>query len=161
MKGMNANDVYCAASPYEPQINVMSALAPQHLHHNLGHPSSSIFSYLLRHLGYSALSKVSLHCDSCSVNKSHKLSFGQNSFHCTKPLQLLYSDVWGPTQESVDGFRFYVIFVDFYTKYTWLFPMKKKSEVALIFPIFKNLVEKYFNYDIVSVFTDNVGNISN
>ncbi|KAJ9542092.1 hypothetical protein OSB04_028598 [Centaurea solstitialis] len=83
------------------------------------------------------------HCDSCSVNKSHKLPFGSTSFTATKPLQLVYTDVWGPTQKSIDGFSYYTIFVDFYSKYVWFYPIKKKSDVVQLFPTFKRLVETY------------------
>lgn len=39
----------------------------------------------------------------------------------------------------------------------WLYPFKRKSDVSTIFPQFKRLVEKYFGYSIVSVFSDNGG----
>lgn len=50
-----------------------------------------------------------------------------------------------------------MIFVDFYSKYIWLYPIRYKSDVAKLFPQFKVLVEKFFNYPIVSFFTDNGG----
>ncbi|KAL4560332.1 hypothetical protein LXL04_032482 [Taraxacum kok-saghyz] len=46
---------------------------------------------------------------------------------------------------------------DYYTKYIWLYPMKRKSDVALIFPTFKSLVEKFFQHQIISLFSDNGG----
>lgn len=85
------------------------------------------------------------------------MSFGANSFTASKPLELLYSDVWGPIEKSIDGFSYYVIFVDFYTKYIWLYPMKHKSDIKILFPQFKKLVEKYFKTPLISIFTDNGG----
>lgn len=58
---------------------------------------------------------------------------------------LLYTDVWGPLRvTSVDGFHFYVTFVDHVTKYCWFYPMKQKSILYAIFSTFKELVENFF-----------------
>ncbi|KAL4590424.1 hypothetical protein LXL04_003353 [Taraxacum kok-saghyz] len=151
MRGENINDVYYANRVLLPQLNNDTKVSPLDFHHTLRHPSA--------HLGlnFKSMSKLNFHCPSCSVNKSHKLPFGQNSFTADKPLQLIYSDVWGPVQKSIDGFAYYVVFVDYYSKYIWLYPIKFKSDVSKIFPQFKLLVEKYFNTSIISMFTDNGG----
>lgn len=85
------------------------------------------------------------------------MSFVANSFHASKPLELLYSDAWGPIEKSIDGFSYYVIFVDFYTEYICLYPMKHKLDIKILFPQFKRLVEKYFKTPLISIFTDNGG----
>lgn len=92
------------------------------------------------------------------VNKSHKLPFNKSSLSSSSPLEIVFSDVWGPSPfVSIDDFRYYVIFIDHYSKYVWLFPMKFKSDVALIFPIFKNIVENQFNCKIKNFYSDNGG----
>lgn len=64
-------------------------------------------------------------CNSCLTNKSHKLPFGVSSLSSTQPLQLIYLDAWGPPPVlSVDGFCYSIVFVDYFTKYLWLFPLK-------------------------------------
>ena len=76
----------------------------------------------------------------------------------SRPLELVYSDVWGPAPtRSLDGFSYYLIFVDHFSKYVWFYPLKNKSDVSLIFPKFKNIVEKFFNLPIVSLYSDNGG----
>ena len=90
------------------------------------------------------MSNKFFYCDACSLNKIHKLPFGENSFKVSKPLELVYSDVWGQVKISNDGYQYYVIFVDFFSKYTWFYPIKRKSDVSTLFPIFKTLVEKFF-----------------
>ncbi|KAL4585747.1 hypothetical protein LXL04_010371 [Taraxacum kok-saghyz] len=164
MRGVNINDIYYAALHSLrrlPQIHstTTSTKTIASWHHKLGHPSTKIFKFLLRTLGIptNKMSDSSFHCDACSINKSHKLPFGVNSFKASKPLELVYSDVWGPVSMSNDGFTYYVIFVDYYSKYIWLYPMKHKSDVALLFPQFRTLVEKYYNTPLVSLFTDNGG----
>ena len=142
-----------------PQVNATSSTSPLQWHHTLGHPCLRTFNIICKDLGlnFKSLSRSTFHCESCAINKCHKLPFGQNSFVVTKPLQLLYSDVWGPVQKSIDGYLYYVVFVDYYSKYVWLYPIKAKSDVATLFPQFKLLVEKFFQTSIVSLFTDNGG----
>ncbi|KAJ9556427.1 hypothetical protein OSB04_011041 [Centaurea solstitialis] len=157
-RGENINDVYYL-HPSTPQLNIATMTSPLHWHHKLGHPSARIFKQLSQILGlkFNSLSNFNFHCQSCAINKSHKLPFGPNSFTATKPLQLIYSDVWGPVQKSIDGYSYYVVFVDYYSKYVWLYPLKHKSDVSKIFPQFKLLVEKFFQTPIISIFSDNGG----
>lgn len=37
--------------------------------------------------------------------------------------------------------------------------MRHKSDDSILFPCFKNLVETYFQTPIISIFSDNMGNI--
>ena len=67
-------------------------------------------------------------------------------------------DVWGHAPLiSFDNFRYYVIFVDYFTKYTWLFLIKNKSDVPSVFQRFKSLVEHYFSTTIQTIYTDGSG----
>ncbi|KAL4565975.1 hypothetical protein LXL04_030083 [Taraxacum kok-saghyz] len=156
MRGENHLDVYYANLPLTPQINSATTVSLLNWHHKLGHPSIRIFKSLAQFIGLNSKFQ-NFHWHSCSINKSHKLSFGANSFTASKPLELLYSDVWGPIEKSIDGFKYYVIFVDYHTKYVWLYPMKHKSDLQTLFPQFKRLVEKYFKTPLISIFTDNGG----
>lgn len=164
MWGVNVNDIYYAiicSLRNLPQINsaIISSKSILSWHHKLGHPSIKVFKFLLSHLGLSCnkVSSILFHCDSCSINKSYKLPFGTNYFKASKTLELVYSDVWGPIQLSNDGYTYYVTFVDFYSRYIWLYLMKNKSDVSTLFPQFRTLVEKYYNTPLVSLFTDNGG----
>nr|XP_043615796.1 uncharacterized protein LOC122587696 [Erigeron canadensis] len=113
MRGENIHDVYYLNQLSQfPQVNTTTSVSPLQWHHRLGHPCFRTFKFLCKDLGlnFKSLSYSTLHCPSCSINKCHKLPFGSNSFVATKPLQLLYSDVWGPVQQSIDGFKYYVVF---------------------------------------------------
>ena len=47
--------------------------------------------------------------------------------------ELIFSDVWGPAPLfSSDGYHYFVIFVDAYTKYVWYYPLVAKSDVYFI-----------------------------
>lgn len=68
----------------------------------------------------------------------NKLPFSTSSMTSNAPLELIHSDIWGPSPISLmDGFTYYLLFVYHYTKYTWLFPIKQTYEVLTIFIKFK------------------------
>ena len=92
--------------------------------------------------------------------KMHKFPFYNSTIKSNAPLEYIYSDVWGHSPKiSVDDFQYYLIFGDHYTKYIWFFPIKQKSDVSIIFPKFKKVVEKLFQKPIIihlrSFFEDN------
>jgi histone deacetylase 1/2 len=72
-------------------------------------------------------------CDACQQGKSHQLPFVSSSRVVTTPLELVYSDVWGPAQTSVSGHKYYVSFIDAYSRFTWLYLLKTKADVFNVF----------------------------
>jgi hypothetical protein len=59
-----------------------------------------------------------------------------------KDLELIHSDVFGPIPiPSLGGSLYYVSFIDDFSRKTWLYFLKKKSEVFKKFKEFKALVE--------------------
>ena len=74
--------------------------------------------------------------------KPHK-SVGE--IQSTERLQLIHSDVCGPMQtQSVGGNRYFVTFIDDYSRYTVVYFIKKKSEVFEKFKEFEALVTNHF-----------------
>jgi len=97
-------------------------------------------------------------CSSCQCNKSHKLPFTVSSLKSHSPLEIIYTDVYGLAPiASTDQNKYFVISVDHFTKYIWLYPIKYKFDVYTIFPTFKNLVENYFKTKIISIYSDSGG----
>jgi len=58
---------------------------------------------------------------------------------------------------STEGFRYYFVFVDAYTRYTWLYPLKLKSDALAIFKSFHKLVELQYTAKLKALQTDNGG----
>ena len=88
-------------------------------------------------------------CHACSISKAHKLPFHDSNFVATQPLELICSDLWGPAPvQSVDGASYYLLFFDHYSKYCWIYFLRKKSDVLSVFIQFRSLVENYFGHAI-------------
>ncbi|KAG7579009.1 Integrase catalytic core [Arabidopsis thaliana x Arabidopsis arenosa] len=128
-------------------------------HSRLGHPSFSLLNTMLStfSLPFSNFSSKQLSCSDCHLNKSHKLPFSQNSIVSTRPLEYLYLDVWTSPILSVDNYKYYLIIIDHFSRYTWLYPLKKKSDVKLVFIAFKALLENKLQQRIGTLFSDNGG----
>jgi histone deacetylase 1/2 len=93
-------------------------------------------------------------CDACQKAKSHQLPYPKSSSSSSHPLELVYSDVWGHAPDSVGGKRYYVSFIDDYSKFTWIYLLKFKSEVFEKFREFQTLVERLFDRKILTMQTD-------
>lgn len=100
-------------------------------------------------------------CNSCPMGKSHKLSFSLSNSISSSPLELLHSDIWMSPYESNSGFKYYLIFIDDYSRYTWFFPMRLKFEVFAIFVKFKKYVENLLSCTIKILQTDERGEYKN
>jgi hypothetical protein len=64
------------------------------------------------------------------------------SSYSSAPLELVYSDVWGPTIDSFGRKQYYISFIDDYSKFTWIYILLHKSEVSKYFLKFQHLVER-------------------
>lgn len=68
--------------------------------------------------------------------------FESKTLGSVKPLERINSDVWGPSSVvSIEGYRYYVSFIDECTKFTWIFPLIYKSQVLEVFQSFYALIQ--------------------
>lgn len=123
----------------------------------LGHPSVNTSSLIISTFKLPVMNKSSVldnNCVSCQL----RLPFSTSSFTVLHPLHYIYADIWGPAPvTSLDGSKYYLLLVDLFTRYCWVYPLNAKSQVALIFPQFRLLVEKQFGFTIKNLFSDNGG----
>ena len=82
-------------------------------------------------------------CKACQLRKQHRLPFPKESSASKGLLDVIQSDVWGLTQMlTLSGYCYYVTFIDNHSRYAWIIPMKKKSEVLAHFQKLKRHIEK-------------------
>jgi hypothetical protein len=70
--------------------------------------------------------------------KGHQLPFSLSTTSICNPLELLYSDVWGPSPTlSLNGNRYYVSFIDAFSWFTWFIRFNLNLTLCLYFSNFK------------------------
>ena len=66
----------------------------------------------------------------------------------------MFSDVWGHACDSFGNYKYYVSFIDDFSKFTWIYLLKHKSEVFQKFHEFQSPVERQFGRKILAMQTD-------
>ena len=124
-------------------------------HARLGHPSSQVIKSILRLNNISCASESSLSvCNACQLAKSHRLPYTSSSHRSSSPLELIFSDVWGPAPPSVGGFKYYISFIDDFSKFSWIYLMHDRIEAPRIFLQFQAHVERLLDTKIKWVQSD-------
>ena len=126
-------------------------------HRRLGHASfgylKKLFPSLFKNIDVSCF-----HCEVCELAKSHRISYPLSMNKSPTPFMIIHSDVWGPSKVStLGGSRWFVTFIDDCTRMTWLWIMKSKGEVNLLFQRFHKMVKTQYNAQIQVLRSDNGG----
>ncbi|KAL5820830.1 hypothetical protein ACOSQ3_022712 [Xanthoceras sorbifolium] len=111
-------------------------------HNKLGHPSFNFVKQVLRKISLPCSSAKSLDfCDACQCGKLHQIPFPTSQSIYTAPLELIFTDVWGPSPVcSSQGYHYYVHFIDAFSRFTWIYPLSSKSQLKMCSFCFKNLL---------------------
>ena len=84
-----------------------------------------------------------------------KLPFATVDHLSHKLFDIVHTDVWGPSPILSNlGFRYFVVFVDDHSRFSWIFPLKNKSDVFSTFINFENHVKLQFNCSIKAIHSD-------
>ena len=149
---------FTAPASSSPRVCISKKHSTKLWHHRLGHPSSNILSTILHQLQLPSSSLESL-CSSWSAREELQTSFHFNSTFnhwCSSTPAL-----WGPSPVlSSAGFKYYVLLIDDFTRFSWLFPIKLKSDFYHVFENFCTLVENQFNTFVKILRTNGGGEFS-
>ena len=98
-------------------------------------------------------------CEGCVEGKMSRKPFkSSGQIKSTRKLQLIHTDVCGPMQtESLGGKRYFVTFVDDYSRYCEIYFMRHKSEVLEKFKDFVACVTAESGMKICALRSDNGG----
>ena len=126
-------------------------------HRRLGHPSMSKIELLSKVLPINKTTSKERndHCHVFHLSKQKQLSFKNRNNICEKTFELVHIDTWGPfSVPTVDGFKYFLTIVDDFSRATWIYLMKQKSDVLTIFvALFKwlkrNLTLKFALLDLI------------
>jgi hypothetical protein len=122
-------------------------------HKRLGHPNYVVLTHMLNSglLGNKeqAFKNLSFHCFVCKLGKSKTLSFSFHGSRAKKCFDIVHSDVWGISPViSHASYKYFVTFIDDFSRYTWVYFLRSKSGVLYVFQTFVAYVENQFSIGI-------------
>jgi transposase InsO family protein len=127
-------------------------------HQKLGHMSEKGLKVLSDQKLLPGLTKVTLpFCEHCVTSKQHRLKFGTSTTKSKCILDLIHSDVWQAPVVSLGGARYFVSFIDDFSRRCWVYPIRRKADVLAVFKTFKARVELESEKKIKCLRTDNGG----
>ncbi|KAJ1701542.1 hypothetical protein LUZ63_001321 [Rhynchospora breviuscula] len=152
LHGILNNGLYqivCNSSQHQA-LQVSTAASSTLWHYRLAHCAHTVLDKLVKaKLIQSRPNKCNFVCDGCNKAKAHKLPFVPSINNATKPLEVVHSDLWGPSPiASTRGNRFYVVFTDEFSRFTWFYPCVSKADVATIFSKFRERIENLLSAKI-------------
>jgi hypothetical protein len=156
LAGRCKNGLYILPHNCLTQALLLVKVSKEKWHRRLGHPASPIVLRIVQdnNLVVDANVSPSVICHACQLGKAHQLPFSSSQHVSTTPLQLIHTDVWGPALSSINNSKYYVSFVDDFSRYVWIYFLKNKSDVEVVFLQFQKHVEKMLNAKICSVQSD-------
>ncbi|KAJ9553280.1 hypothetical protein OSB04_017325 [Centaurea solstitialis] len=87
--------------------------------------------------------------------KHYRLPFSLSTTKTSRVFELIHSDLWTSPVTSLSGFKYYVLFLDDFSHFLWVFPLRAKSEVFSVFKTFRAYVLNQFKTDIQLFQCDN------
>lgn len=131
-------------------------------HNHLAHSNKRVVQFLQQQNLISVTHSSSNNlCTSCEISKSSKLPFVNVVERAKHPFSKIHCDLWGPVPiSSIQGFCYFVIFVDDFSRICWLYPLKRKSDFRSTFLVFQQMVITQFNVGIKCFQSDEGGEFS-
>ena len=88
-------------------------------------------------------------CVNCQLGKNCKFSFDLRKKTFRNFLNKIHYDSWGPIPNNlIQGFKYYVTYIDDHTSYTWFYSPRRKSNFFECFSKFQNLGENQLERQI-------------
>lgn len=134
-------------------------------HRRLGHLNSRSMALMNKGMvtGIKYNSDIFNPCVACIEGKQTRAPFPKKSYtRATQLLGLVHTDLCGPMPtQSIGGARYFLIFIDDFSRKTFVYFLHNKDEVFEHFRNFKNLVENETNHKIKIIRSDNGGEFIN
>ncbi|GJS71134.1 ribonuclease H-like domain-containing protein [Tanacetum coccineum] len=156
----STGDLYPVTAP-SPIPHVF--LVSQHTwHQRLVHPRRKV----LRHLVSNNFipcnkEKPLVLCHACQLGKHVRLLFVISNTVVTSCFDIIHSDVWTSPISSLLGFKYYVLFLDHYSQFVWVYHLLNKYDVLSKFVLFRTYVRTRFKCEIRSFQCDHGGEFDN
>ncbi|KAG9457668.1 hypothetical protein H6P81_002176 [Aristolochia fimbriata] len=127
-------------------------------HRRLGHLSENGMRILHSKKVLTSITNICFNiCEDCVLGKQKRVSFNKDGREKKfNRLDLVHTDVWGPAQgKSFGGNLYFVIFIDDYSRKTWIYTLKEKSNVFNMFKYWLPRVENETGSRLKCLLSDN------
>ncbi|GJS64938.1 ribonuclease H-like domain-containing protein [Tanacetum coccineum] len=113
-------------------------------HQRLGHPGNEVFPFLVTNKMIDCNKPKSLTlCHACQIGKHVRLPFSVSNSRVENMFDIVHSDIWTSPIPSVSDFKYYVLFLDHFSHFLWVYPLRKKNEVFDKFLQFHGSLSRY------------------
>ena len=131
---MSQNNIFPLSMPLHEKIALKSETDDEsHLWHlRYGHLNYQGLQLLKQRnmvVGLPSIQKNDNVCEGCIYGQMHCLPFPKTTWRVRAPLELVHVDICGPTRTpSLSNKRYFLLFVDDYTRMMWIYVLDQKSE---------------------------------
>ncbi|WVZ77133.1 hypothetical protein U9M48_025033 [Paspalum notatum var. saurae] len=110
LRGPCKQGLYPLPTPHAKHAFGVSKPSIDKWHSRLGHPAIPIVQRVVRNFNLPCLDETNNKsvCDACQQAKSHQLPYPKSTSISSHPLELVFSDVWGPAPDSVGRYKYYL-----------------------------------------------------
>lgn len=125
-------------------------------HRRLAHPSKETLNFLFSSSVLPCNKKDLSHlCDACQLGKPIKHPFKLSDSKVSMPFEIVHSDLWTSPVQSLSGIKYYVLFLDQFSHFLWVYPLRSKDQVFSKFKEFSSYVNTQFSTTIKAFQCDN------
>ncbi|XP_076661161.1 uncharacterized protein LOC143365143 [Halictus rubicundus] len=129
-------------------------------HRKLGHLSFANMQKLINiSEGMNSISKFNNNpeiCDICIKAKQTRNPFNGERDRASKPLEIIHTDVCGPIEPTTwDGMKYFITFLDDFTHFAAVFPIRGKHEVTEIVKSYLKQCQAKWERKVVKLRCDN------
>ncbi|KAL0457111.1 UNVERIFIED_CONTAM: Retrovirus-related Pol polyprotein from transposon RE1 [Sesamum latifolium] len=153
-------------SSFSVQNNCLASI-PLSISHTIdSNCNDSLWHQRLGHSSYQAIKHIAelqikqAHsaspCHICHLSKQHRLSFPLSDTQVDHIFYLVHMDIWGPYKTAtVSGCLYFLTIVDHFSRNTWIYLLKFKSQAVDHITSFPTMVDTQFHYKVKVIRTDN------
>lgn len=95
------------------------------------------------------------------MGKHVNLPFFASNKIVNSPFDLIHCDIWNSPLPNVSGLKYYVIFLDHYSHYLWVYPLRRNVTPYQNSFVFAPFIYNKFNHDIHAFQFDHGGEFDN
>lgn len=144
-----------------PTVVALLSTSTSLWHQRLGHPGPHVQSLISSQFISCNKYNVSLSCNACHLGKHTRLPFVLSNNYATELFEIIHSDLWTSPVLSTTGIKYYIIFLNNYSHFLWVYPLCNKSDVFGNFLHFCTYVKTQFKCEIKSFQCDHGGEFDN